>query len=442
MASLANGSGIVTRRRALAVCLIVALVAAAGAAALCLWPRPAPLALPEPNLDGADPAVAAAVELAQSAVRGAPRSADTWGRLGMVLAAHGFYPESIRCFNEAEQLDPLEPRWPYFQGVMLTLSDQEAALIPLRRAVELCEPGLTAPRLRLAEVLLGQGHDGEAEALFQSVSLRDAANPQAHLGLARVAYQRSDWPGGLLHLDRAVRSPFTRRAALILLAEVHQRQGDRAAAEREQRLASDLPADPEPPDPWLEQLDQFRVGQQAQLALASRLLQQGRTAEAVGVLQELVGRYPESASAWLGLGRALVQQERYRAAEQALNEAARRDPARVEVQFYLGVVLFQQGRTREAAHFFRRATELRPDNALAQYNLGQCLKAQGDRRGAIAAFQATVHYKPHHAQAHTNLGELLAQDGQQELARQHLRLALELDPSDARAKAILEQCQR
>jgi tetratricopeptide (TPR) repeat protein len=398
--------------------------------------------LPEPDLAGADPAVIAVIESAQAAVRRVPQAADAWGRLGMVLAAHSFYPESIMCFAEAQRLDPEEPRWPYFQGAMLTLSDRDAALIPLRRAVELCEPRVLVPRLRLADVLLGQGHVHEADELYREVLVREPENAQAHLGLGRLAYQRNDWPGSLTHLDQAIQSPLTRKAAHTLLAEVHQRRGDRAAAERQQRLAADLPADPEPPDPMIEELEQLRVGQQAQLSRASRLLQQERGAEAAALLQQLVRDYPSSASAWLGLGRAYIQQERYRAAEQALSQAARLDAARVEVQFYLGVARFQQGRTREAAACFQRATELRPDYALAHYNLGHCLKAQGDRSGAIAGFRAMVRYKPHHAQAHTNLGELLAQDGQRELALEHLRLAVELDPSDARAHALLEQYKR
>jgi tetratricopeptide (TPR) repeat protein len=438
-----SGLGFRSSLRRLVLVVAVVLILLAIGVIAGVWRGRRPVSpLPEPDLAGADPAVSAAVESAQAAVRRVPRSADAWGRLGMVLAAHGFYPESVTCFAEAQRLDPGEPRWPYFQGVMLTLSDRDAALIPLRRTIELCKPGVLAPRLRLADVLIGQGHTREAEEVFREVLAREAENPHAHLGLGRLAYQRNDWPGSLTHLDHAALSPLTRKAARILLAEVHQRRGDRVAAEREQRVASDLPADPEPPDPWIEQLEQLRVGQQAKLALASRLLQQERITEAVVLLEQLVRAYPASASAWLGLGRALIQQERYRAAEQALSEAARLDANRVEVQFYLGVALFQQGRPREAATFFRRATELRPDYALAQYNLGHCLKGQGDRGGAIAAFQATVRYKPHHAQAHTNLGELLAQEGQHGLAVQHLRLAVELDPSDARAKALLDQCQR
>src|SRR5262249_57147490 len=113
--------------------------------------------LPEPDLAGVDPAVTTAIESAQAAVRRRPRSADAWGRLGMVLAAHGVYPESITCFAEAQRLDPGELRWPYFQGVMLTLSNRDAALIALRRAVELCESRVMAPRLRLGVGPFGPG---------------------------------------------------------------------------------------------------------------------------------------------------------------------------------------------------------------------------------------------------------------------------------------------
>jgi tetratricopeptide (TPR) repeat protein len=419
------------------------ILLAAGITAAVWWrPHPASLALPEPDLAGTDPAVTAAIESAQAAVRRRPQSADAWGRLGMVLAAHGFYLESIACFAQAQRLDPGELRWPYYQGVVLTLSDRDAAIVPLCRAVELCEPRVLAPRLRLADVLLGQGQASEAEELYREVLAHEAENPQAHLGLGRLAYQRNDWPESVTHLDLAALSPLTRKVARTLLAEVHQRRGDRAAAERQQRLADEMPADPEPPDSLVEELDRLRVGQQARLSLASRLLQQERVAEAVALLQQLVRDYPASASAWLGLGRALIQQQRYDTAEQALRQATRLDATRVEIQFYLGVALFEQGRTREATVFFRRAIDLRPDYAMAQYNLGQCLKAQGDQSGAITAFQAAVRYKPHHAQGHTNLGELLAQEGQRELALQHLRLAIELDPSDPRAQALLKQLQR
>jgi tetratricopeptide (TPR) repeat protein len=427
------------RRRAVALGLLLASLAAVGGVAAWQWCKAAPPAPPDVDLTGADPAVKSVIESARTELLLTPRSADAWGSLGMELAAHGFYSESVPCFAEARRLNPTEPRWPYFQGVALELRDPDAAIPPLRRAVELSRSGSDAPRLRLAEALLGQGQSDEAEALFREVMTHDPDNPTAHLGLGRLAYERDDWQDSLTHLDRAAASPLTQKRARTLLTEVYRRRDDLVAAERERRLGEDLPPDPDPPDPMLESLGRLQVGRPARLSHASTLLRQDRVMEAVSLLQELVRDYPDSASAWLGLGRALIQQERYRAAEPALREAARLDPARVEVQFYLGVALFQLGRTRDAADFFRRAVQMRPDYALAQYNLGQCLKAQGDRGGAIAAFSEAVRYKPHYAQAHADLGELLALDGRRELALQHLRLAVELEPADAGAKTLLEK---
>src|SRR5262249_11127235 len=160
--------------------------------------------------------------------------------------------------------------------------------------------------------------------------------------LGRLAFQRDDWPARLAHRDRAAASPLTRKRAHILRAEVQRRRGDPSAAERERRVAEDLPVDPEAPDPVLEALEWLQGGRHSGLAQASRLLKQGRGAEAVALLGDLVGDYPDSASAWLGLGRALIQEERYRPAEQALREAARLNAERVEVSFYLGVAFFSR----------------------------------------------------------------------------------------------------
>ena len=154
--------------------LLLALLAAGGILAVWQWRQPAIPTLPDVDLADADPAVKSLIASAQAAVRRAPRSADAWGRLGMVLAAHSFYPESVVCFASAQRFDPEEPRWPYFQGVVLTLDDPDAAIAQLRRGEALCANGSDAPRLRLAEVLLGQSQAGEAEGRLREVQDREA----------------------------------------------------------------------------------------------------------------------------------------------------------------------------------------------------------------------------------------------------------------------------
>src|SRR5439155_10747877 len=101
------------------------------------WPRPQDAAARAVDLAGVDPEVAAAITAAQNAVARNPRSAASWGRLGMVLQAHQFRSEATASFAQAERLDPTDPRWPYHQALELLISAPDAGLARLERAVEL-----------------------------------------------------------------------------------------------------------------------------------------------------------------------------------------------------------------------------------------------------------------------------------------------------------------
>jgi tetratricopeptide (TPR) repeat protein len=399
----------------------------------------APPAPPAVNLQEVDPAAAALVEEAYQAVQQSPRSAATWGRLGMILLAHEFLGEANVCLSRAERLDPEEPRWPYYQGIALFLGDPAAAIPKLERAADLCGGTPDAPRLRLAESLLGQGRTVEATDQFHHILWRDPANARAHLGLARVAYECDELPHSLAQLRQCADDQFTRKAASVLMAEIDQRLGDKPAVAQHLHRAKRLPDDPVWPDPFVEELDRLKKGTQAGIAHMERLLAHNRVAEAVRFLRQRVQDDPDAHWAWLWLGRLLIQQEQFEAAEPVLREAVRRAPKSIETQFYLGVVFYCQGKSREAAPFFRRAAELKSDYALAHYNLGHCLIRQGERTAALGAFRLAVRCKPNLADAHTNLGDLLIQDGQYAEGLVHLRHAVALNPGDSRANKLLGQ---
>ncbi len=388
-------------------------------------------------LQEVDPAVAAFVDEAYRAVQQSPRSAATWGRLGMVLLAHDFLYEANGCLSQAERLDRGEPRWPYYQGIALSLGDPDAAIPKLQRAADLCADIPDAPRLRLAEVLLGQGRAAEATDQFQHILARDPGNARAHLGLARASYECDDLKHCLAHLRQCADHPSTRKAASALLAEAEERLGQKQAVSQHLHQASSLPDDPAWPDPFVDEIEQLKRGRQACIARMESLLAQNRVSEAVGFLWERVQDNPDADWAWLWLGRLLIQQEQFVAAERALREAARQAPESIETQFYLGVVLYCQGKSREAALFFGRATALKPDHALAHYNLGHCLIQQGDRTAALGAFRMAVRCKANFADARTNLGDLLLQDGRYSEGLVHLRHAVALNPGDSRAHKLL-----
>jgi tetratricopeptide (TPR) repeat protein len=428
-------------RRPVAWLAAAVLVLVVGAVVYRLVRRPGPEP-PVVDLTSADPQVARAVTAARADVLRAPRSGQAWGHLGMVLVTHNFQEEGIRCLTEAERLDPQELRWPYFRGVLLANRDPAVGVPELRRAVELAPAETEAPRLRLAITLLRQGQWDEAEGLFAQVLAQDADNPRALLGLGRVARKQDRLHDSAAYLRRCADSPFTRHSARSLLAEIYERQGDHPAAERELRLVDGLPADAAWPDPIYKELEDVRVGVQAEVTRAMGLVQEGRSREALDLLEPTVREYPDVDYAWLAYGMTLLSARDFATAEGAFRKALRISPNMADAHFDLGLVLFEQKKYAEAADSFRRAAELQPADARSPYNLGQCLKEMGKRPEAAKAFRAALRARPQFAEAHRDLGELLAEGGNDAEALEHLREAVKLAPGDTAAQQLLDKVQK
>jgi tetratricopeptide (TPR) repeat protein len=238
-----------------------------------------------------------------------------------------------------------------------------------------------------------------------------------------------------------VADPHTRQAANVLLAQIHERLGDKSAAERVLRKAAELPKDALWPDPFQEEVDRLRVGKQVSLSAAERLIHQARYGDALRLLQQAVQDYPDSAWAWSMVGKAHLGNNEVPAAERALRKATELGPNLFEVHFYLGVALLLQKKYPAASSCFRKATELKPDFADAHYDLGHSLKEQGDEAGAIAAFRTAIHWKPDYRAARVDLANLLLKRGRKDEALVHLRHAVRLNPTDPDAKHLLDQLQ-
>jgi tetratricopeptide (TPR) repeat protein len=364
----------------------------------------------------------------------------------MVLQGHGFSSEAIdACFAQAERLDPQDVRWPYFQGSTLAATDPETALRKLRRAADLCDRNHSTsdlPRLLLGELLLDLGHPQEAAEEFHRVLQLHAGNARASLGLARIAEQRGELSESVTYLSRCLDDPHSRKAAHSLLARTYERLGNQATAERELRLAQELPSDVPWPDPFHREITQLRVGKRVELENIDRLLHQNRFREALPLLKRAVQNYPDDAWVWEMQGRACLGLQDLPAAERALRKAAELKPDMPEVQFYLGVVLIFEKDPHAAATCFQNATKLKPSYAEAHYNLGHSLEQQGDEAGAMAAFRAAIGCKPDYSPAHYNLARLLLKKGQKEEALVHLKHAVEFDSTNEKAKKLLEQVQK
>jgi tetratricopeptide (TPR) repeat protein len=378
--------------------------------------------------EGIEPAVWAAIEEAREAIKESPRSAEAWGRLGMVLFAHRFVAEAVGCLGEARKRDVRDPRWPYYLGMALSLTDPDGAIPHWQAAAERSRED--APQLRLAEALEAAGRQEDARAQWEQLLAQRSDHPMAHLGLARASLALGQDQDCLGHLTYAVASPLTRKAAYAVQASVHERLGDHQAAEEDARNAARAPADRSWPNPFTAELARLRVDRRSRLTQATERIEHGRPREGLALLNKLVHDEPEFEQAWLALGYACLQLGDYERAEQALDVALRLAPDAADGHYYRGCVAYNQGKIATAEACFRRAVEHKPDYALALYQLGMCRERQEDPAGASAAYQAAITARPNLAEAHREWARLLIRQGRRHEADQQLHLALELKPDD------------
>jgi tetratricopeptide (TPR) repeat protein len=436
---LSVGRTVWSRPRRILVYGVVLLGAVfAGAIGGYYWWREA---IPEPpvvELANLEPSAVAAIREARAAVMQSSRSAEAWGRLGVFLLTCSYRPEARACFACAERLDRRDLRWPYLQAQAYALNDPEA--IPkLQRALDLDPQPRDSVRLQLAETLLAQGRLREAEPHFRAALRSDPANPRAHLGLARLAFTRGVLEASLASLSHAAASPETRKAACALLAQVHQAQGDAAAAAQDAQRLSQLPADSPVLSPYFARETGQLLENKIALFRAEQMVLKGRLGEAAAVLRQQTAKYPDWGRAWVKLGQILFWGQKYKEAKQALSKAARLLPDSAQPHCYLGNALVEQGKHPEAAAAFRQATDLQPDYAEAHFGLSRCLQALGDRNGAEQALRAAIRYLPTYAQARAALGELLAKSGRPAEGLEQLHSAARLQPDDEHIHKLLQQ---
>jgi tetratricopeptide (TPR) repeat protein len=404
-----------------------------GAVAGVVWyrsPRP-----PAIDLAEFDPEAAAAVREAETALQKQPRSAAAWGHLGMVLFAHDVYRQAMQCFAQAEELDLSEPRWPYFQGLILLLSDPPGAIPYLERAAARAGAQPT-PRLRLAEALLAQGRLDTAAGEFDQLRRTYPDNPRVQLGIGQILYRRGDLRESIPFLTKAAGSDQARRAAGVLLVEAYRRLGDNKAAERESTKLAGLPADASWPDPFIAEAEELQTGVDARISRAERLLQAGQGADAFALLQTTIRAHPQAERAYEMLGQVALQGKEPALADRALREAVRLAPDAVTPRFLLGCSLFLQERIPDAAAEFRRSLRLKPDYAEAHYNLAQCLARQGDTTAALDECRTALRFKPNLVEVQRYLAELLHVAGQNREALAHVEDGLRLAPGDAKLQRL------
>jgi tetratricopeptide (TPR) repeat protein len=343
--------------------------------------------IPAVNLDGADPAIVRLVRAARDILEQSPRSAIAWGQFAMVLHAHGFSDSAHTCYDAAARLDPKNPNWPYLRGHLYHdgPGGPEAALPHFELAASLGPPDSLA-RLLLADMLVELGRFDEAAQEYRKILSIRSNDPQAQLGLARLAMAKGEHHDALQYLEPLAENSPLQNTACSMLANVYDRVGDAAAANRARRKLAETQDQQRTDDPIM-QVTQLEVGVRVDLAKAQQLMEQNQVGEMLEMVEDAVHRYPESFEAWAALTHAYGLAGDLGGAERAARRSTQLAPKNAKAWLSHGNVLIRQHRYKDALESVQKSIGLDPRNRQAYLSLGACRKGLGDSAGAAEAYK-------------------------------------------------------
>lgn len=331
--------------------------------------------------------LAQAIDEARRRVEADPSSAAAWGALGEIYDVHSFEEAAIEAYARAEELDPDEWRWPYFDGLLLSDIDPAAALDRLSRAAAL-RPDYAPLRYHLGFGCYLAGEMDEAERQLRRALALDGASINAMLGLARVAVDRGDPAAALAGLERAAELAPEAGAVHVHLAQVYRELGRTADAEREELLAEGS----RPPAP------------------------NGEAALADPVRDEVVSRVGVSAMRLVEKGQRYLAEGRADEAAESIARALVADPDSVPALVASARLSMSQGRYDRARAELERAVELDAESSAAWSELGTLHALARRIAPAIAALERAVAIDPELFISKTNLAGLYASSGRNEQA--------------------------
>ncbi|MHC4811292.1 MAG: tetratricopeptide repeat protein [Planctomycetota bacterium] len=325
-----------------------------------------------------------------------PANAGVRRQVAMALQANGADDAAARAWDQVLAMTPGDASaWYHRARLRKDVGDLDAALGDIGRAIEFA-PGQPTPLARRGTWLIEAGRFEEAEADFRAAATLDRDYRPAAEGMARVWIQQDRHALALQQIlvpirDRGEASPHVR----FLIGQALRKLGrdDEARFELEAGAGSDIEWALH--DPWVAELQQYWVGERADLTRARLLVDAGRGAEAVDILAPLV-------------------------TDPATDSAAR---------ILLANALRQTGDLPRATELLADGMQARPDELLIILALADARLADGDRPAAARLAQRVIDANPGLAQAHEMLALIHFADQNWPAAERAARRALEFEPT-------------
>lgn len=373
-----------------------------------------------------DPAVRELLGDLTARVNDRRSDAGAWGRLGMGFEANGLLVEAEEAYDTAVTLDDREARWLYRRAVLRARrGDVTEGLADLALVVARA-PGYVPAYRRQGRWLLDLGDaDGAERSMHEAIRLAPD-DPAGPVGFALVQLARGQDAAAVETLEALLAAHPGQRYALHLLGTAYRRAG----REEEARFALAIGSTGQPdwPDPWSEEVGQYRRGFAAQLKEATALGLEQRYDEAIGLLQRLVAERPDDTALRVYLGGMYASARRVGEAESLLVSVLARHPGEFDAHMHLASAYLFGGALDKAAAHASRALALRPSNADAARLQGVVQWQRGRTNEAERHFEAALVRDPRDPMPHLWIGMILGERGDYLAARRRFEMAIDRNP--------------
>jgi Flp pilus assembly protein TadD len=172
----------------------------------------------------------------------------------------------------------------------------------------------------------------------------------------------------------------------------------------EQHRAGDL-ASAEPS--YRQILDAHPEHPEALYLLGTLLLQAGRFAESIELLERLTKSQPDSPDTWNNLGVAFKAAGQWEQATRAFEAAVRAQPEYTQALVNLGMLMAERRLFADAEKCYRRVMELTPDDVETRQRLAFVLNSQDEAEEAEAIYRDLLAANPADVEWQTGLGYAL-----------------------------------
>ncbi len=399
------------------------------------WAAMRPM-LPSPVGESA-PGLDARLRAAEERLVKWPPDANALAEFTRVCHANGELNAAISGYQALIKLNPNEPRWPYrLASILAGYGRLDEALPLLRRTVELA-PDYSTARLKLAEALLKSNATAEAEAAFREVLQRDADNAHAMLGLARCDLQADRLTAARSQLQRAVAAHPDSASAQSLLGSVFERLGNMEGAELARAHVRSDGHYTEPPDPWLTELISDCHDPYMLLTAASAAFADGRSRDALSILDRGLALSPNDARLHRQLARIRTSMGELETARSEMERAVALEPANDAIHLDLLAILRQMQDSAAFDDAVARGVAACPASSALRYEAGLIASHAGRLDEALGHLDYAWRNRPDQTAAAFEAANIYFRRSQPEAAVKILEDVLAHHPRDSAAALML-----